>query len=169
MYRYFFIHSPCLQTNFWYKWKCSLTNKWCKLKLLGVNWMRSPFYMLKFSMQVNKVMFDTGQNTGVGSLSLLQGIKTRCPTLQVDSLPVEPQRKPNNTGVICLSLLQRIFRTQESNQGLLHYKSYQGSPNVWYYLYLESETSKNLLFNSYFVDPHLIRCDHWSKWLSNIS
>ena len=56
--------------------------------------MRSPFYMLKFSMQVNKVMFDTGQNTGVGSLSLLQGIKTRCPTLQVDSLPVEPQEKP---------------------------------------------------------------------------
>ena len=42
-----------------------------------------------------------GQNAGVGSLSLLQGI---CPTqrsnpgppaLQADSLPAEPQGKPN--------------------------------------------------------------------------
>ena len=29
-------------------------------------------------------------------------------------------RKPKNTGVGCLSLLQRIFPTQELNQGLLH-------------------------------------------------
>ena len=41
-----------------------------------------------------------GQNTGVGSLSLLQGgfpnpgIEPRSPTLQVDSLPAEPQGKP---------------------------------------------------------------------------
>ena len=40
------------------------------------------------------------QNTGVGSLSLLQGvlpnpgIKLRFPPLQVDSLPAEPQGKP---------------------------------------------------------------------------
>ena len=34
--------------------------------------------------------------------------------------PAEPQRKPKNTGVGSLSLLQRIFPTQESNQGLLH-------------------------------------------------
>ena len=139
MYHNFFIHSPCLQT-FWYTWKCSLTNKGCKLKLLEVNWMRSCFYMLKFSMQVSMVMFDTGQNTGVGSLSFLQGIEPRSPTWQRDSLPVEPQGKPNNTGMVGLSLLQWILQTQESNQGLLHYKSYQGSPNVWYYLYLESET-----------------------------
>ena len=50
-----------------------------------------------------------GQNTGVGSRSLLQGIfpnpriKPRSPTLQVDSLPVEPPEKPKerkekNTG-----------------------------------------------------------------------
>ena len=50
-----------------------------------------------------------GQNTGVGSPSLLQGI---FPTqglnpggLQVDSLPAEPQEKPKNTGVGSLSLL----------------------------------------------------------------
>ena len=44
----------------------------------------------------------------------------RSPTLQVDSLPAEPQGKPKNTGVGSLSLLQGTFPTQESNQGLLH-------------------------------------------------
>ena len=39
--------------------------------------------------------------------------------LQADSLPAEPQEKPKNTGVGSLSLLQRIFPTQELNQGLL--------------------------------------------------
>ena len=60
-------------------------------------------------------------------------IKPRSPTLQVDSLPAEPPGKPKNTGVGSLSLLQGIFPTQESNQGLLHGRqilyqlSYQGS------------------------------------------
>ena len=44
------------------------------------------------------------------------GIKPRFPTLQEDSLPTEPPRKPKNTGVDSLSLLQGIFLTQESNQ-----------------------------------------------------
>ena len=44
-----------------------------------------------------------GQNTGVGSLSLLQVIfsnhdRTQAPALQADSLPVEPEEKPKNTG-----------------------------------------------------------------------
>ena len=45
-----------------------------------------------------------GQNTGVGSLSLLQGnlpkpgLKPRSPTLQVDSIPAEPQGKPRVLG-----------------------------------------------------------------------
>ena len=48
---------------------------------------------------------DSGQNTGVGSLSLLQGvlllgpnpgIEPRSPALQVDSLPAEPPGKPDN-------------------------------------------------------------------------
>ena len=62
------------------------------------------------------------------------GIKPRSPTMQADSLPDEPQGKPKNTGVGCLSLLQWIFPTQESNQSLLHCRqilyqlSYQGSP-----------------------------------------
>ena len=53
-----------------------------------------------------------GQNTGVGSLSLLQwifpnqGIKPRSPTSQVDSLPAEPQGKPLSlhNDLICLLL-----------------------------------------------------------------
>ena len=62
------------------------------------------------------------------------GIKPRSPALQADSLPAEPQGKPKNPGVGSLSLLQWIFLTQESNQGLLHCRqilyqlSYQGSP-----------------------------------------
>ena len=48
------------------------------------------------------------------------GIKSRSPALQVYSLPAEPQGKPKNTGVGSLSLLQRIFPTQELNWGLLH-------------------------------------------------
>ena len=61
------------------------------------------------------------------------GIKPRSPTLQADSLPAEPQGKPKNTGVGSLFLLQWIFLTQESNQGLLHCRwilyqlSYEGS------------------------------------------
>ena len=66
-----------------------------------------------------------GQNTGVGSLSLLQGnlpnpgIQPRSSALQTDSLPAEPQGKCKNTSVGSLSLLQRIFPTQELNRGLL--------------------------------------------------
>ena len=50
------------------------------------------------------------ENTGVGSLSLLQGnlpypgIEPRSPTLQVDSLPAEPQGKPTN----CLAMRKAV-------------------------------------------------------------
>ena len=40
------------------------------------------------------------------------GMEPRSSTLQVDSLPAEPQGKPKNTGVGSLSLLQRIFPTR---------------------------------------------------------
>ena len=62
--------------------------------------------------------------------------QTRSPTLQVDLLPSEPPGKPKNTGVGILSLLQGIFSTQESNQGLLHCRwilyqlSCQRSPRI---------------------------------------
>ena len=67
------------------------------------------------------------------------GIKPTSPTLQADSLPAKPQGKPKNTGVGSRSLLQQIFLTQESNQGLLHCRrilsqlSYHGSPNIYVY------------------------------------
>ena len=59
-------------------------------------------------------------------------IKPMFPTLQVDSLPAEPQGKPKNIGVGSLSLLQGIFPTQELNWCLLYCRwilyelSYQG-------------------------------------------
>ena len=62
------------------------------------------------------------------------GMELRSPAFQADSLPSEPARKPKNTGVVSLSLLQQIFLTQQSNQSLLHCRwilyqlSYQGSP-----------------------------------------
>ena len=43
------------------------------------------------------------------------GIEPRSSALQADSLPAEPQGKPKNTGLGSLSLLQRIFPTQELN------------------------------------------------------
>ena len=79
-----------------------------------------------------------GQNTGVGSLSLLQGIfptQGSNPGLLHSRhilYRLSHQGKPKNTGVGGLSLLQGIFPTQESNQGLLncrqilYHLSYQG-------------------------------------------
>ena len=61
--------------------------------------------------------------------------QSRSPALRADSLPAEPQWKPKDTGVGSLSLLQRIFPTQEANRGLLHCRqilyqlSYQGTPH----------------------------------------
>ena len=40
----------------------------------------------------------------------------------VDSLPAEPQEKPEHTGTGSISHLQWIFPNQESNQGLLHHR-----------------------------------------------
>ena len=82
-----------------------------------------------------------GQNTGVGNIPLLRGSSqprdwTQVSPLQADSLLAEPG-KPTNAGVGSLSLLQGIFPTQESSQGLLHCRrvpyqlSYQGSPPYW--------------------------------------
>ena len=65
------------------------------------------------------------------------GIEPRSPALQMDSLPAKLQRKPKNTGVGSLSLLQQICPTQESNWGLLDCRqilyqlSYQGSPSMY--------------------------------------
>ena len=78
-----------------------------------------------------------GQNTGVGSLSLLQGIfstriEPRSPALQADSLPAEPQEKTYY--IIILIILFFIFGGSGSSllQGLFSscmkwgYSSLQG-------------------------------------------
>ena len=67
-----------------------------------------------------------GQNTEVGSLSLLQGIfpsqESNPGLLHCRRILYQLSHKgsPKNTGVGGLSLLQEIFPIQESNQGLLH-------------------------------------------------
>ena len=83
-----------------------------------------------------------GQNTLVGSLSLLQGIfptqgsnpgHLHCRWILYQ---LSPQGQPKNSGADSLSLCQWIFLTQESNWGLLHCRqihyqlSYEGSPKL---------------------------------------
>ena len=64
----------------------------------------------------------------------LMSFYKRSPELQADSLSAETQGKSSNTGVVSLSLLQRIFLTQEWNWGLLYGRwilyqlNFQGSP-----------------------------------------
>ena len=71
---------------------------------------------------------------------------TQISHIQADSLPAEPQRKPKNTGVGSLSLLQWIFLTQELHQGLLHCRQilYQLSYNVIYTLLLVAQSCLTL-------------------------
>ena len=72
------------------------------------------------------------------------GIERRSPALQVDFLPPELQGKPKYTGLGSLSLLQGIFLTQESNQGLPHCRqifyqlSHQGSPRILQWVHITS-------------------------------
>ena len=89
------------------------------------------------SMEFSRLKYWSGQPfPSPGDLPNL-GIEPRSPTLQVDSLPAEPQGKPKNTGVGSLSFLQWIFLTQESNWGLLHCRwilyqlSYKGAQEYW--------------------------------------
>ena len=111
-----------------------------------------------------------GQNTGVGSYSLLQGIfptqgsNPGIPHCKEDSLPVEPPGKPKNIGVGSLSFLQQIFLTQESNQGLLHCRwilyqlSYQGCLLIFYVCVLSKWLQSCLTL----CDPHEL----YSPWNS---
>ena len=112
-----------------------------------------PYFAIPWTIQPMEFSRPEHWSTGVGShssgtrstpealpsLGVLPnpGIKPRSPTLQTDSLPAEPPGKPKNTGVGSLLLLQWVFRTQESNQGLLHCRwilyqlRYQGSPHFY--------------------------------------
>ena len=99
------------------------------------------------------------------------GIKPVSPTLQADSLPSKPPRKPMNTGRGSLSFLQRIFSTQGSNWGLLHCRqiiyqlSYQESPYLLTeYTKLWPDRNEN---SKYFK---FLCLDQWFlKWCSRTS
>ena len=117
-------------------------NKFLLFKPLGLQYFVMNVKVASDSLwphQLYNPWSSPGQNTEVGSLSLLQGLfliqgsNPGLPVLQADSLPDEPQGKPKNTGVGSLSFLQQIFLSQESNHGLLHCRripyqlSYEGS------------------------------------------
>ena len=78
-------------------------------------------------------------NPGIKPMSLTS------PALEVDSLPAELQRKPKNTGVGSLSLLQLIFPTQDSNQGLQHCRW------ILYQLRYQGSLISRLVFNKNWV------------------
>ena len=85
----------------------------------GVVWSLSCIWILCLSMGLPMQEYWRGLSfPSPGDLSDPR-IEPMSPTLQVDSLPIEPPRKPRNTEVGSLFLLQRIFLTQELNQDLL--------------------------------------------------
>ena len=81
------------------------------------------------------------------------GIEPRSPTLQVYSLPAEPQGKYKNTGVGSVYLLPWIFPTQELNWGLLHHRqilyqlSYQGNPKKYRLPLKKINKQWNVMYN----------------------
>ena len=88
--------TPKLSGNSWISPFLAGKRKWKVAQLyptLRSHWLHSPWN-------------SPGQDTRLGSLSLLQGIvptqglNPRSPALQVDSLPAEAQGKPKNTSLI---------------------------------------------------------------------
>ena len=96
------------------------------------------------------------------------GMEPRSTTLQVDSLPAEPQGKPKNTGGGRLSLLQQIFPTQELNRGLLHCRqilyqlSYQGSKGVKIGLF--KKISNHVAISLSNAAQHSFQNSYWFKF-----
>ena len=95
-----------IKGNFW-PYHISISQKWkAWLRFTSVGgrkwkWSRSVVSDSLWPYGLYSPWNSPGQNTGVGSLSLLQGdlpnpgIEPRSPTLQADSLPAEPQGKPS--------------------------------------------------------------------------
>ena len=90
------------------------------------------------------------------------GIKPRSPTLQADSLPLEPPGKPKNTGVGSLSLLKGNFLTQESNWGFLYCRW------ILYQLSCLGSSSDQLIFADKVYNPMvpLENCQTYQKLAS---
>ena len=74
---------------------------------------------------------------------------------QLCSLPAEPPRKPKNTGVSSLSLLQWIFPTQKLNQGLRRLQTWR--QGIWlvaiFYIFLRHVSKWWNLITPHSVSP----------------
>ena len=70
------------------------------------------------SMEFSRPEYRSGLAIPVSRGSSQPRDRTQVSQIAGDSIPAEPQRKPDNTGVGSLSLLQQIFPTQESNPGI---------------------------------------------------
>ena len=77
----------------------------------------------------------------------------RPPALQADSLTFVSPAKPKNTGLGSVSLLQGIFLTQESNQGLLHCRQILYQLSYQIYFFISSSVNGHLR-----CFPHLCDC-----------
>ena len=130
-YNFILTHIKLLQFEYFHqneKWK-KQWNSLSHIQLFLTPWTTQ-------SMEFSRPEYWNGQPFPSPGDLPNPGIELRSPTLQEDSLPAEPQGKPKNTGVGSPSLLQWVFLTQESNQGLLHCRqilyqlSSQGSPRA---------------------------------------
>ena len=86
--------------------------------------------------------------------------QTRSPTLQMDSLPAEPQGKPKNTGVSSLSIPSPVdLPDPKLNRGLLHCRR-----TLYQLSYKECEkvtTLKHLYYHMWNRPPVQVRCMKW--------
>ena len=123
----------------WWTWFDFLPKQ---LFTLGFNTLRKWKWLSRVWLFVTQWLYSPwnspGQNTGVDNLSLLQGnlpkpgIEPRSPTLQADSLPAEPQGKPE-----CLCFQAAPFKAlpKGSARGwLLGWRRKKGPPCCFFLL-----------------------------------
>ena len=130
-------------------WRIDAFALWCWKRLLRVPWTARKLNqsILKESESETRCVTSDSATPwteihGILQASIREWVtflfsrgssQPRSPALQTDSLSAEPQGEPKSTRLGSLSLLQQIFPTQESNQGLLNCRwilyqfSYQGS------------------------------------------
>ena len=106
------IHPPVRTRKDWDLWKW----KW---RLLSYVWLFETPWTIQ-SMEFSRPEYWSGYPFPAPGDLPNPGIEPRSPALWLDSILSESQKKPKNTGVGSLSLLQRIFPTQESNWDFLH-------------------------------------------------
>ena len=118
-----------LGLNYVISWLFFPTGKWKKKERGKESWLKPKWSKVKV-VQLCLTLCHPMDCTvhGISQARILQWVafpfsrespQPRSPTLQADSLPAEPQGKPNNTGVGSLFLLQQIFLIQDLKQGLV--------------------------------------------------